>query len=91
MTAPATAVASIDAHLSDEKVCRLLVSRQLLAEAQAADILKRKKILADKLEALRRRKGGQLSGAAPGSVSIVDIIASLNLTLPQDRKRLLDE
>jgi general secretion pathway protein E len=91
MTAPATAVVSIDAHLSDERVCQLLVSRQLLAKAQAADILKRKRILADKLEALRRRKGGQPSGAAQGSASIIDIIASLNLTLPQDRKRLLDE
>jgi general secretion pathway protein E len=91
MAAPNNGLASIDAQLSDDRVCQLLVSRQLLAEAKATEILKQKNVLAKKLELLHRRKGGQSSGGVHSAVTIIDIISSLNLTLPQDRKRLLDE
>jgi general secretion pathway protein E len=84
-------VASTNAQLSSESVCQLLVSRQLLAEAKAADILKRKKVLAEKLDALRRRKGGHTSDGTQNAVTIIDIIASLKLSLPQDHKKVLDE
>jgi general secretion pathway protein E len=84
-------VVSTNDHLSAERVCHLLVSRQLLAKGKAAEILKRQKILAEKLEALRQRKGGQPSDDAHNTVTIIDIIASLKLTLPQDHKGILDE
>jgi general secretion pathway protein E len=84
-------VASTNAQLSSERVCQLLVSQQLLAEAKAADILKRKKVLAEKLDALRRRKGGYTTDGSQNAATIIDIIASLKLSLPQDSKNVLDE
>lgn len=85
-------VESINDHLSAEQVCRSLVTQQLLSEAQASEILKRKNVLKKKLEALRQRKGGPSSAeGAHNAVTIIDIIASLKLAVPKDKKRLLDE
>jgi general secretion pathway protein E len=84
-------VDSPNTHLSAERVCQQLVSRQLLSEVKAAEILKHRKVLQEKLEDLRRRKGGPANNGSPHGVTIIDIIVSLKLSLPQDRKRLLDE
>jgi general secretion pathway protein E len=86
-------VDSTNAHLTANAVCGVLVSQQLLSEAQAAEILKRKKVLKEKLEALRQRKRG-VKAPVDGShnaVTIIDIIASLKLGVPGDKKRFLDE
>jgi general secretion pathway protein E len=85
-------VATPKARRFDDRVCRLLISRQLLSEAKATEILKRKEALKEKLEDLRRRKsGGAPSGNGHEAITIIDVIASLNLTLPGDRTQRLDE
>jgi general secretion pathway protein E len=79
-------------QLSDDRVCQLLISRKMLSEAKATEILKREKVLKEKLAEVRRRKGGRdPSINGHDAVTIIDVIASLKLNLPGDRARYLDE
>ena len=94
MNSPNVSAQMVDSShtaISAERVCSLLVSRRLLSQAKAKEILKRRTVLKQKLEELHQRKGHTgVNGSAHG-ITIIDIIASLKLTLPGDRRQLLDE
>ncbi|MDJ0784070.1 MAG: GspE/PulE family protein [Desulfosarcinaceae bacterium] len=84
-------VANSSGHFSPERVCQLLIACSLLTEHKAAEILKRKEVLQEKLEAQRKRRNGHAWDGVNNAVSIVDILASLKLSIPNDRTRVLDE
>ena len=76
--------------LSAQNVCQALLNKSLIASNQAKEILKKKEILKSRLEKQRNRKHASVAGGI-GHVTIVDVIASLNLECPGDDSRVIDE
>ena len=76
--------------LSAQNVCQSLLNKSLIASNQAKEILKKKEILKSRLEKQRNRKHASGAGGI-GHVTIVDVIASLNLECPGDDSRVIDE
>jgi len=83
-----------DRHpLSDETICRILVQRQLISTAKAAEILKRKETLKKKLG--EQRNGHADPEAASSRIqtpmTMVDVIDALHLKQQGNPSLLLDE
>ena len=76
--------------LSAQNVCQALLNKSFIASNQAKEILKKKEILKSRLEKQRNRKHASVAGGI-GHVTIVDVIASLNLECPGDDSRVIDE
>ncbi|MGB2927389.1 MAG: GspE/PulE family protein [Desulfobacterales bacterium] len=76
--------------LSAQNICQALLNKSLIKSIQAKEILKKKEILKSRLEKQRNRKNA--SGDRNISpVSIIDVIASLNLKCPGPDARVIDE
>lgn len=80
----------IQNKLSAQNVCQALLNKSLIVSGQAKEILKKKEILKSRLEKQRNRKLASGTGVI-GPVTIVDVIASLNLECPGDDSRVIDE
>jgi len=80
----------IQNKLSAQNVCQALLNKSLIVSSQAKEILKKKEILKSRLEKQRNRKLASGTGVI-GPVTIVDVIASLNLECPGDDSRVIDE
>jgi general secretion pathway protein E len=76
--------------LSAQNVCQALLNKSFIASNRAKEILKKKEILKSRLEKQRNRKHASGAGGI-GHVTIVDVIASLNLECPGDDSRVIDE
>jgi general secretion pathway protein E len=76
--------------LSAQNVCQALLNKSFIASNRAKEILKKKEILKSRLEKQRNRKHASGAGGI-GHVTIVDVIASLNLECPGDNSRVIDE
>ena len=70
--------------LSDEHVCRTLVQVSLISQAQAQEILKKR-------EPLKQKLAKQLAAKDAGTISIIDVIDSLNIKRPDNPSLPLDE
>jgi general secretion pathway protein E len=78
--------------LSAENVCRVLLSRGLISQAQGDEIFKKKDSLQGKLEKLQMIKGAKGSSSSVVTpVTIVDIISFLKLDRFDEPGRDLDE
>jgi len=80
----------IQNKLSAQNVCQALLNKSLIVSSQTKEILKKKEILKSRLEKQRNRKLASGTGVI-GPVTIVDVIASLNLECPGDDSRVIDE
>ena len=80
----------IQNKLSAQNVCQALLNKSLIVSGQTKEILKKKEILKSRLEKQRNRKHASGTGVI-GPVTIVDVIASLNLECPGDDSRVIDE
>lgn len=80
----------IQNKLSAQNVCQALLNKSLIVSSQTKEILKKKEILKSRLEKQRNRKHTSGTGVI-GPVTIVDVIASLNLECPGDDSRVIDE
>ena len=80
----------IQNKLSAQNVCQALLNKSLIVSSQAKEILKKKEVLKSRLEKQRNRKLASGTGVI-GPVTIVDVIASLNLECPGDDSRVIDE
>ena len=79
--------------LSDENICQALVKHQLISASKADEILKRKNSLKTKLSKQRKKN---LDSDLPSSrietpVTMIDVIAVLNLKQQLRPERVLDE
>jgi len=82
-----------DRFFPDKEICQVLVDKGLISEGQKKEILGKKPGIKRRLETINKKdpvtqKGAALSGAP---VTIVDVIASLNLMRADDPTRALDE
>jgi general secretion pathway protein E len=79
--------------LSDQNVCRLLIKKNLLSKSRAQEILKKKADLLSNLERTRAKsqKGVPATERITNPITIIDIIASLNIKRQDDRSQILDE
>ncbi|MBI5896509.1 MAG: type II/IV secretion system protein [Desulfobacterales bacterium] len=84
-------------HIQDpfqaERVCQMLVQTKMLAPASAKEILRKKEALLEKLEKIRRKKYENTPAAEliSNPLTIIDVIASLNLTRLDNPGLPLDE
>ncbi len=80
-------------EISDDNVCRFLLKEGLITEAQHRDIQVKKKQIRSKLEKIRaiRRASSGSKTRVGNPVTIIDIISSLELEVPGDPSRVLDE
>jgi general secretion pathway protein E len=76
--------------LSAQNICQALLNKSLIESVQAKEILKKKEILKSRLEKQRNRKTAS-GDRNINPVSIVDVIASLNLKCPGPDARVIDE
>lgn len=76
--------------LSAQNICQALLNKNLIESIQAKEILKKKEILKSRLEKQRNRKNAS-GDRNISSVSIIDVIASLNLECPGPVSRVIDE
>jgi general secretion pathway protein E len=76
--------------LSAKNICQALLNKRLIEFAQAEEILKKKEILKSRLEKHRNRKNAS-GDRNINPVSIVDVIASLNLKCSGPDARIIDE
>ncbi len=79
---------------SDENVCKILLTYGLISEDQKQDILVKKNRIKSKLEQIRARRQSSVSskGRIGNPVTIVDVIASLDIKRADDPSlRVLDE
>jgi general secretion pathway protein E len=76
--------------LSAQNICQALLNKSLIKSIQAKEILKKKEILKSRLEKQRNRKNAS-GDRNISSVSIIDVIASLNLECPGPVSRVIDE
>jgi general secretion pathway protein E len=76
-----------------ETVCQILVQRKMLAPANAKEILRKKDALIEKLEKIRAKKHAQTNSSdiIKNPLSIVDVIASLNMSRLENPGLPLDE
>ena len=79
--------------LSDERVCRVLVQRQLISAAKADEILKRKTALKKKLldQRTKNRDPDLPSSRIETSVTMIDVLDALHLKQETRPEFLLDE
>ena len=80
-------------QFSPEEVCRVLLARGLITEAQRREILSRRRELTRKLERLGVMGRAPHAGK-PGAqehITIVDVISVLNLDRADDPEKVLDE
>ena len=78
---------------SDENVCQLLLKSGLISETQNREILVKKNQIRSKLERIRAMRNGS-SGSKTrivNPITIVDVIASLELIRADDPSKTLDE
>ena len=81
-----------------ELVCQILIQRQLLAASSAKEILRKKDALLQKLEKIKEKKYEQseTTELINNPITIVDVIASLNLSrldkpgLPLDEETIFE-
>ena len=80
-------------HMSASNVCKALVKGGLITRAKADEILKKEESLKRKLEKPGSPKRGSSGGVYGTSypVTIIDVLASLNLTRADDGSKRLDE
>jgi general secretion pathway protein E len=86
-------VKKTNAGFSDENVCDILLKYGLISEDQKQDILVKKTRVKSKLEQIRTMRQGSSpsKGRIGNPVTIVDIIASLDIMRADDHSRVLDE
>ena len=79
--------------LSPDSVCQVLLDRKLISSKQRQEILRKKDGLQRKLEGIRARQQTSASLKATGRspITIMDVIASLNLDRADDPDKTLDE
>ena len=79
--------------LSPDSVCQVLLNRKLISSKQRQEILRKKDGLQRKLEGIRARQQTAASLKATGRspITIMDVIASLNLDRADDPDKTLDE
>jgi general secretion pathway protein E len=82
-----------NAGFSDENVCNILLKHGFISEDQKQDILVKKTRVKSKLEQIRamRQSSVPSKGRIGNPVTIVDVIASLDLKRADDQSRVLDE
>ena len=78
---------------SDESICRILLKTGLIDEAQNKEIMVKKNHIKSKLEQIRAMRSGSSRSRARiiNPVTIVDIIASMDLKRADDPGKSLDE
>lgn len=76
--------------LSAKSICQALLNKNLIESIQVKEILKKKEILKARLEKQRNRKNAS-GDRTISSVSIIDVIASLNLECPGPDSKVIDE
>ena len=85
--------ANWDRSFPEKEICRILLEKGLISEAQKKDILGKRPRIKQRLESSGKKGTAIKDGASPFDVpvTIVDIIASLNLMRADDETRPLDE
>ncbi len=78
---------------SPETVCNTLVKRGLISPLQGKIVLTKKHEVGQKLELLKRRAKSKspLNGGFPNNISIIDVVAFLNLERADQAEKVLDE
>jgi len=78
---------------SPENVCQVLMRFRLISEAQREEIFKKKDEIGRKIEKIRAMRQGAppSKGRISSPVTIVDVIASLQLSRADDASKILDE
>ena len=77
--------------LSAENVCKVLLKYRLISEAQRREIMAKKDRLAAKMEQIRAMRQASSKGRIFNPVTIVDVIASLQMERADDPSKPLDE
>lgn len=79
--------------LADGAICQALVNQNLISESKAAEILKRKTSLKTKLEEQQKQSSDQDISASriEYPITMIDIIAALNLKQAGHPEHILDE
>jgi len=82
-----------DPNLSAKNVCRSLVRQGLISQDQAEEVIKKKDAIRQAIwKKIEKKKGSAAFGAETAdSISIIDIIAALNLRRADDKEKRIDE
>ncbi|MBW1668897.1 MAG: type II/IV secretion system protein [Deltaproteobacteria bacterium] len=77
--------------VTGESVCKVLLKYRLISEAQRREIMAKKDRLAAKMEQIRAMRQASSKGRIFNPVTIVDVIASLQMERADDPSKPLDE
>ncbi|MBW1898146.1 MAG: type II/IV secretion system protein, partial [Deltaproteobacteria bacterium] len=82
-----------DTNLSAKSVCQALVRQGLISRGQAEEVVKKKDSIKQVIwKKIQKKKGSAIGGAGTAdSVSIIDVIAALNLHRADDKEKKIDE